>query len=154
MIWRHLSMKILIINGPNLNFLGIREPEIYGKMTYQELCTLLIDYGKSHKTEILVKQTNEEGKIIDFLQEAHFDSSLKGIILNAGAYTHYSYAIHDAIKAINKPVIEVHLSDPNLRDEFRHLSVIKPVCLKTFKGEGIKSYYNAIDYLEMLNESK
>lgn len=147
-------MKILILNGPNLNFLGIREPAIYGKMTYQEMINLLIAYGQSLNLEIIVKQSNYEGKIIDELQEAHFDDSIIGIILNAGAYTHYSYAIHDAIKSIKKPVIEVHLSDPDQRDEFRHLSVIKNVCVKTFKGDGINSYYQAIDYLKKLNESK
>lgn len=140
-------MKILIINGPNLNFLGIREPNIYGKMTYQELCSSLNDYGKSKNLNLDIQQTNYEGKIIDYLQNAYYDDSIIGIILNAGAYTHYSYAIHDAIKSINKPVIEVHLSDPAKRDSFRHLSVIESVCKATFKGEGINSYYNAIDYL-------
>lgn len=140
-------MKILIINGPNLNFLGIREPNIYGKMTYQELCSSLNDYGKSKNLNLDIQQTNYEGKIIDYLQNAYYDDSIIGIILNAGAYTHYSYAIHDAIKSINKPVIEVHLSDPAKRDSFRHLSVIESVCKATFKGEGINSYYKAIDYL-------
>lgn len=140
-------MKILIINGPNLNFLGIREPNIYGTMTYNELCSSLTNYGKSKNINLDIQQTNYEGKIIDFLQDAYFDDSIMGIILNAGAYTHYSYAIHDAIKSINKPVIEVHLSDPSKRDNFRHVSVIESVCKATFKGEGINSYYNAIDYL-------
>lgn len=140
-------MKILVINGPNLNFLGIREPNIYGKMTYQELCSSLNDYGKSKNLNLDIEQTNYEGKIIDYLQNAYYDDSIIGIILNAGAYTHYSYAIHDAIKSINKPVIEVHLSDPAKRDSFRHLSVIESVCKATFKGEGINSYYKAIDYL-------
>lgn len=140
-------MKILIINGPNLNFLGIREPNVYGKMTYQELCNLLYNYGKEKEIDLLIEQTNYEGKIIDLLQNAYFEQEISGIILNAAAYTHYSYAIHDAIKAINKPVIEVHLSDPSTRDEFRHLSVIEQVCKKTFKGMGINSYYQAIDYL-------
>lgn len=144
-------MKILIINGPNINFLGIREPDIYGKMSYNELCSSLNTYCNNKSINVLIEQSNYEGKIIDLLQEAHFDNEIIGVVLNAGAYTHYSYAIHDAIKSINKPVIEVHLSDPLKRDNFRHISVIESVCKITFKGQGLNSYYQAIDYLFDLN---
>lgn len=139
-------MGILVINGPNLNFLGIREPDIYGTMTHDELCCKVIRYGQNHNISIFVEQTNYEGKIIDLLQTIHMADEISGIILNAGALTHYSYAIYDAIKSIDKPVIEVHLTDPSTREDFRHLSVIEPACIKTFKGEGIVSYLKAIDY--------
>lgn len=138
-------MKILVLNGPNINFLGIREKDIYGNETYADLCTYLNKIAKDLEIDLAIKQTNSEGKIIDILQECYY-SDVNYIILNAGAYTHYSYAISDAIKAIQKPVIEVHLSNILEREDFRSKSVIKVNCVKTFMGKGFESYKEAINY--------
>jgi len=138
-------MKILILNGPNINFLGIREPEVYGIANYDDLCNYLMNIAIAKDINLLIKQTNSEGKIIDILQECHFDDT-DYIILNAGAYTHYSYAISDAIKAIQKPVIEVHLSNILEREDYRKKSVIQDSCVKTFMGKGFESYKEAINY--------
>lgn len=140
-------MKIMIINGPNLNFLGIREPSIYGKESYKDLTNYLKKTGKDSKIKLKVVQSNEEGKIIDFLQYAH-NKKYDGIVLNAGAYTHYSYAIRDAIASISIPVVEVHLSDISKREDFRKISVIEEVCKKTFMGEHFESYKDAIVFLK------
>ncbi len=130
-------MKILIINGPNLNLLGQREPDIYGTKGFESYLEVL--KKEFPEAEITYFQSNEEGKIINQLhksQEENFD----GIILNAGAYTHYSLAIYDAIKAISVPVIEVHISNIFAREEFRHKSVIAPACIGTISGFGLASY--------------
>ena len=140
-------MNILIINGPNLNLLGIREPDVYGKNTYNDLVNIVTDHAKRNNINIVIKQSNHEGQIIDFLHEAYFNK-VDGIILNAGAYTHYSYAIHDAISSINIPTVEVHLSDITKRESFRQLSVIKDVCVTSIMGKGINSYIEALDYLK------
>lgn len=140
-------MTILIINGPNINLLGIREPDIYGTMTYSNLCNNLHTYCKNKEVELIIKQSNHEGDIIDYLQETLQANDLIGVILNAGGYTHTSYAIMDAIKAINTPVIEVHLSDTDKREAYRKNSIIREACIKTYKGEGINSYYQAINFL-------
>ena len=140
-------MNILIINGPNLNLLGIREPDVYGKNTYNDLVNIVTDHAKRNNINIEIKQSNHEGQIIDFLHEAYFNK-VDGIILNAGAYTHYSYAIHDAISSINIPTVEVHLSDITKRESFRQLSVIKDVCVTSIMGKGINSYIEALDYLK------
>lgn len=140
-------MRILIINGPNLNFLGIREVGIYGKKTYEDLECLVKEYGHEHNIDIEVRQTNFEGIIVDLLQYAHHQK-FDAVILNAGALTHYSYTLYDAIKSIHVPVIEVHLTDPDKRDEaFRKINVIHSACTKTFKGNGFNSYLEAIDYI-------
>lgn len=140
-------MKIRIINGPNLNFLGIREPNIYGTMTYNELNNELTTYTKQYNIELEIYQTNYEGKIIDLIQEAHFDNDIIGVILNAGGYTHTSISIKDAVSSINKDVIEVHLSDITKREPYRNFSYLTDVCKNTFMGKGIQSYKEAIDYL-------
>lgn len=140
-------MNILIINGPNLNLLGIREPDVYGKNTYNDLVNIVTDHAKRNNINIEIKQSNHEGQIIDYLHEAYFNK-VDGIILNAGAYTHYSYAIHDAISSINIPTVEVHLSDITKRESFRQLSVIKDVCVTSIMGKGINSYIEALDYLK------
>ncbi len=141
-------MRILIINGPNLNMLGTREVDIYSNMTYQYLEKQLKEYAGSQAIDVEIRQTNLEGIIIDMLHYAAFEK-FDGVILNAAAYTHYSYAIYDAIKAINLPVIEVHLTNPKTREEaFRHTSVIESACTKTFQGNHIQSYIDAIDYLK------
>ena len=140
-------MKILILNGPNINFLGIREKSVYGTLTYQEYLNKIDEYANIKAILVEVKQSNHEGALIDLLQEAHFDDEIIGVILNGGGYTHTSIALMDAVSSISKPVIEVHFSDISKREEFRHHSYLTNVCEKTFKGNGINSYFDAIDYL-------
>ncbi len=140
-------MKILILNGPNINFLGIREKNIYGALTYQEYLNKIDEYANNKGIAIEVKQSNHEGVLIDLLQDAHFNEELIGVILNGGGYTHTSIALMDAVASIAKPVIEVHFSDISKREDFRHHSFLTNVCKETFKGNGINSYYDAIDYL-------
>ena len=134
--------KILVINGPNLNMLGIREPDVYGTLTLDALNTRLASEAEVMRIEVEFYQSNSEGEIIDAIHSAEGDAH--GIILNAGAYTHYSYAIRDAISAISVPCIEVHLSNVHARDEFRHTSVIAPVCIGQISGFGIMSYLLAM----------
>lgn len=138
-------MKILVINGPNLNMLGIREPEIYGEKTLEDLIDYVIDYCKPRNVEVEFYQSNHEGDIIDAIQGAldKFD----GIIINPAAYTHTSIAIPDAIKAVNLPTVEVHLSDITAREEFRKVSYTGPVCIATVSGKGFDSYLDAVEIL-------
>lgn len=138
-------MKLLVINGPSLNLTGYREVEIYGTKTYLDLVKTLKKYGKEKNIKIDVKQTNSEGKIIDYLQDALY-KRYDGVILNAGAYTHYSYAIRDAITSISLDVIEVHLSNTMAREEFRKNNVIRDVCKASFEGKQFDSYIDAINY--------
>lgn len=136
-------MKISIINGPNLNLVGVREPEIYGHQSLDSyLAQLVTRYPGVH---IDLFQSNHEGAIIDEIQRIGF--SVDGIALNAGAYTHYSIAIADAIRAVTAPVVEVHISDINAREPFRHVSVIRDACVTVIAGHGLKSYDLAVDYL-------
>ncbi len=136
-------MKILIINGPNLNLLGIREPKVYGNRTFEEyIQKLKIDYSE---IDLVYFQSNIEGEIVTKIQEYGFTAD--GIILNAGAYTHTSVAIRDAIAAVNTPVTEVHLSNLLTRESFRHVSMIGPVCRGSIMGFGLESYRLALIYL-------
>ena len=137
-------MKILVINGPNLNFLGIREKAVYGTQNYDYLLSLLQNKGREAGCEVETFQSNHEGAIIDRIQEAYFDGT-DGIVINPGAYTHYSYAIRDAIKAVAVPAVEVHLSNIHAREEFRSKSVIAPVCLGQICGFGKQGYRLALD---------
>ena len=137
--------KIVIINGPNLNLLGEREPEIYGEQTLEELNRIIYDYAKERDLEATFYQSNHEGEIIDLLQKHRNDAD--GFIINPGAFTHYSYAIRDAVAAVIPPVVEVHLSDIHSREDFRKISVIEPVAVTQISGGGIDSYLKAIDYL-------
>ena len=130
--------KILVINGPNLNLLGEREPGIYGNDTYEALCDLIMDKAESLGVKCEVFQSNHEGAIIDKLHMAR--KNFDGVVLNAGAYTHYSYAIRDAIASVNIPVVEVHMSNIHKREEFRHLSVTVPVCVGQICGFGHFGY--------------
>lgn len=139
-------MNILIINGPNLNLLGYREPNIYGHQTHEDLKRYLLDLSQKHDFTYDIVQTNYEGKIIDLIQET-LSQSYDGIILNAGAYTHYSYAIRDAISCVKIPVIEVHLTDLAKRESFRQHSVITDVCKATFMGHHFESYGDAVLFL-------
>ena len=139
-------MKILVINGPNLNFLGIREKEVYGTAGYTELVNMIENKGKETGNEILVYQSNHEGAIIDRIQEAYFDGT-EGIVINPGAFTHYSYAIRDALASVNIPKVEIHISDITKREEFRKISVTREVCEKQIYGHGVNGYLEAIEYL-------
>lgn len=139
-------MKILIINGPNINMLGIREKNIYGSMSYEDMLDKIKLENKDVDIEFF--QSNSEGEIIDKIQKI-YGSEITGLIINPGAYTHYSYAIHDAILSIHPiPVIEVHISNINKREEFRKKSVIAPVCIGQISGLGYKGYSLAISYLK------
>ena len=140
-------MKILVINGPNLNFLGIREKNIYGNQDYDYLIAMIEAYASEKDIEVECFQSNHEGAIIDKLQEAYFNGT-EGIVINPGAYTHYSYAIHDALKSLEKPVkVEVHISDISSREEFRKVSVTAPACDKQIYGKGLAGYTEAMDYI-------
>lgn len=145
-------MKILVINGPNLNLLGEREPTIYGDESLKAINDELYEAAQVLGHELTFFQSNSEGSIIDSIHAARLDYA--GIVLNAGAYTHYSYAIHDAINAIKIPVIEVHLSNISSRDEFRKKSVIAPACAGSIAGFGKYSYMLAIQALDYLFEAK
>ena len=138
-------MNILVINGPNLNMLGIREPEIYGTSTYADLCRLIEDHAAQHGIEVTLYQSNHEGDLVDAIQQAY--GKADGIVINPGAYTHTSIAILDALKAVALPAVEVHISDPDARDEFRKISYVRAACVKTIKGHGFKGYLEAMDYL-------
>ncbi len=139
-------MKILVINGPNLNFLGIREKSVYGTQDYQYLLDLIARKGEREGVEINVFQSNHEGAIIDRLQEAYYDGT-DGVVINPGAFTHYSYAIRDALASVFVPKVEIHISDITQREEFRKISVTAPVCDKQIYGQGLDGYLQAIDFI-------
>lgn len=138
-------MKILILNGPNLNMLGVREPEIYGRETYAGLCALLQREADALGAEVTFCQSNHEGALVDAIQEAY--GSMDGILINPGAYTHTSVALLDAVKAVGIPTVEVHISDPDLREPFRKTSYIRAACVKTIKGRGLPGYVEGLRFL-------
>ena len=138
-------MKILVINGPNLNMLGIREPEHYGKETYLDLENKIKSYCQG-KCEVELKQSNHEGALVDFIQDAYFEH-FDGIVINPGAYTHTSIALLDAVKSVMIPTVEVHISDVSAREDFRQISYIRQSCIKTISGKGTDGYLLAIDEL-------
>lgn len=140
-----MSLKILLINGPNLNMLGIRKPEIYGKTTLADIEAELKIYAHERDCILSCFQSNHEGDIIDELHKAY--GNIDGIIINPGAYTHYSYAIRDAIESVMIPTVEVHLSDIHNRESFRSISVISPVALCQIAGHGKDGYFMALDHL-------
>ncbi len=148
------NLKIMVINGPNLNMLGIREPEVYGNRTYTDLEAYIEEYGEKCGIEITVLQSNSEGELIDFIH--HTPRNFDGIVINPGAYTHYSYAIRDALASVDVPSVEVHLSNIHKREEFRHTSVTAPACVGQITGLGFRGYLLAIDYLseEVKNSDK
>lgn len=135
---------IYVLNGPNLNLLGLREPEIYGSDTLDDIAAMLEDRARELGFEIDMRQTNHEGMLVDWLHEAQAEGA-RAVLLNAGAYTHTSIALLDAIKAIRTPVIEVHLSDPMQREDFRHRSYVGMAAAKTVQGLGARSYLVALD---------
>lgn len=138
-------MKVLVINGPNLNFLGIREKSVYGNQDYAYLKQIIEEKAIEIGAEIEVFQSNYEGGIIDRIQESYFDGT-DALIINPGAYTHYSYAIRDALASITVPKVEIHISDITKREPFRQVSVTKEVCDFQIYGRGLKGYLDAIDY--------
>ena len=142
-------MKFLVINGPNLNLLGLREPAIYGSRSFAALQDFIRASAADAGVEVDLFQSNHEGAIVDAIQAAY--GTADGIVINPGAYTHYSYAIHDALKAVSIPAVEVHMSDIQKREEFRHLSVTAPACIAQIRGHGFESYTMAIDMLAKLN---
>lgn len=138
-------MYILIINGPNLNMLGIREPGIYGNSTYADLCKMLEEHAKEKCVEVKLFQSNHEGAIVDEIQAAY--GKADGIVINPAAYTHTSVAILDALKSVAIPAVEIHISDVSAREEFRHISYAGMACEKAFIGLGFEGYLKGIDYL-------
>lgn len=138
-------MKLLILNGPNLNLLGQREPEIYGKRTYDDLCKLIYDHAAAAGCQAEIFQSNHEGTLIDAIQASR--AGYGGIVINPGAYAHYSYAIYDALRCAPVPAVEVHISDITARESFRAVSVTAPACVKTIAGQGLEGYLQAMDYL-------
>ena len=138
-------MKILVINGPNINMLGVREPEIYGSRTYEDLVSFIDAAFGEFGVEGEVFQSNHEGEIVDRIQQAYGEAD--GIVINAGAYTHTSIAILDALKAVGIPAVEVHLSDTDAREDFRKVSYVSMAAEKTIKGRGFEGYREAVEYL-------
>lgn len=139
-------MKILVINGPNINMLGLREPDIYGKQTYAELLSLLDQWATEYDVTVTHFQSNHEGCIVDTIQQAY--GTQDAIIINPAAYTHTSVAILDALKAVGLPAVEVHISDVDSREDFRKVSFAGLACEKTIKGQGLDGYKQAIAYLK------
>ena len=137
--------KYLLLNGPNLDMLGVREPEIYGRDTLDSIEAEVVAYGAERGVQVDCFQSNHEGVLIDKIHEAHW--RYDGIVYNPGAHTHYSYALRDAIGSVDTPVVEVHLSDINAREPFRAISVIEPVCIAQIKGKGKEGYKEALDVL-------
>ena len=138
-------MKLLVINGPNLNMLGVREPEIYGAETYTDLVELILAYCEKKGVEVEFFQSNHEGALVDAIQSAYKNAD--GIIINPGAYTHTSVALLDAVKAVGVPTVEVHISDVDSREEFRKISYIRAACVATVSGRGLAGYTDAVDIL-------
>lgn len=138
-------MKILVINGPNLNMLGIREPDHYGKETYENLCEKIQKHCDSKNIEVKLYQSNHEGDLVDEIQNAY--GKMDGIVINPGAYTHTSIAILDAVKSVDIPTVEVHISKVEEREDFRQISYVRLACIKTITGHGTDGYIEAIDFL-------
>lgn len=142
-------MKILVLNGPNLNMLGIREPEIYGKTTYKDLVAKIEDHCSKKGIDVTCSQSNHEGDLVDMIQQAYFDK-VDGIVINPGAYTHTSVALLDALKAVQIPTVEVHISKVDEREAFRQISYVSYYACERIIGKGLDGYIEAIDYLEAL----
>ena len=139
-------MKFLVMNGPNINMLGVREPDIYGKQDYKALCQLVRDTAAELGDEVELFQSNHEGALVDAIQQAYFDR-VDGMIINPAAYTHTSVALLDAVKAVGIPTVEVHVSDPDRREDFRHVSYIRAACIATIRGHGLPGYLEALHLL-------
>lgn len=139
-------MKILVLNGPNLNMLGIREPDHYGKETYSDLENKIKKYCAEKGVEVEIKQSNHEGALVDLIQAAYFDKT-DGIVINPAAYTHTSIALLDALKSVSLPCVEIHISDVKSREDFRQISYVRQACIKTVSGQGTDGYLTSIEYL-------
>ncbi len=139
-----MTKPIFVLNGPNLNLLGRREPEIYGRETLDEIAAWLTDHAATLAVELDMRQSNHEGHLIDWLHEAQATGAA-AVILNAGGYSHTSVALHDAVKAISVPVIALHLSDPSTREAFRHIDLVALAATRVIKGQGAKGYILALD---------
>lgn len=139
-------MNILVINGPNLNMLGIREPGLYGSGTYDALCEKIQGYCDGKNIQVSFYQSNHEGALVDRIQQAYFEG-VEGIVINPGAYTHTSIALLDAVKSVCIPTVEVHISKVEQREDFRQVSYIRPACVATITGKGFDGYLEAIDIL-------
>ena len=139
-------MRLLVLNGPNLNLLGLREPEIYGKQTYDDLCAMIAAYADEKGLTVDCRQSNHEGVLVDLIQAAY--GVYDGIVINPAAYTHTSVAILDALKAVSIPAVEVHLSDVSKREPFRQISYAGMACIRTFMGLGFEGYAEAIRFLK------
>ena len=139
-------MKIYVLNGPNLNMLGIREPDHYGKATYDDLCNAVKSHAQTRGVEVVLYQSNHEGDLVDKIQEAYFEGA-DGIVINPGAYTHTSIALLDSVKATSLPCVEVHISKVEEREDFRQTSYIRLACVKTITGHGINGYLEGINHL-------
>lgn len=146
-------MKILVINGPNLNMLGIREPDIYGAKTYKDLIDMINDFASKENITVETYQSNHEGDLVDKIQEAYF-KGFDGIVINPGAYTHTSIALLDALKAVSIKYVEVHISKVDEREAFRQISYIRENASKTITGHGLDGYIEALDYLKELIENE
>ena len=144
-------MKILVINGPNLNMLGIREPDIYGRTTYADLCQLIEQHAQRIGAEVELYQSNHEGDLVDIIQKAY--GNIDGIVINPGAYTHTSVAILDALKAVAIPAVEVHISEVDKREEFRQISYVRLACFATITGHGVNGYLEAMELIRERYES-
>lgn len=138
-------MKFLVLNGPNINMLGIREPNIYGNENFSYLCEIIKKHAEETGVEVTLYQSNHEGDLVDRIQEAY--NKFDGIIINPAAYTHTSVALLDAVKAVSVPTVEVHISDVSSREDYRQISYIRSACVKTISGHGIQGYIEAMDYL-------
>lgn len=143
-----MSKKILILNGPNLNMLGLREPEIYGDQTLDDIRGLCLETAQALGLTLDFRQSNHEGELVTWIQQAR--GAVDGLIINAAGYTHTSVAIHDALKILDIPIIEVHLSDPKKREEFRHNSYIEPVAAEVYAGHGARGYVLGLEKLKEL----
>lgn len=139
-------MNILVINGPNLNMLGIREPALYGAGTYDALCEKIKNHCEEKNVDVQFYQSNHEGALVDRIQQAYFDG-VEGIVINPGAYTHTSIALLDAVKSVSIPTVEVHISKVEEREDFRQISFIRAACVATITGKGFDGYIEAIDIL-------
>ncbi len=144
------TLPVYVLNGPNLNLLGVREPDIYGRTTLADIEKMAVAQAKKHGLAVIFRQSNHEGELVDWLQEARTAAS--GVILNAGAYTHTSVAIHDALRALDKPIVEVHLSNPQAREDFRKDSFVSLVATGTIAGFGAHGYVLAVDAVAALIE--
>ena len=140
-------MKILVINGPNVNLLGIREPDVYGQRNYSDLKEMILKYAFTKNIEVEIKHSNSEGDIIDYIQKAYFEK-VDGIVINPAAYTHTSIAILDALKSVNIPTVEVHITDLDKREDFRKRSYVSLYAEKVIQGESLEGYISAIRYLK------